>query len=55
MGVLEKGPLGSQAINVRGFDQRMAPQATDPIILVIDGNKQNIRFVRSLQNVRQGQ
>ena len=55
MRVLKKGPLASQSIDVWGFDQRMAPQATDPVILVVDGNKQDIRFVRSGQNVRQGQ
>ena len=36
----------SQTIDIRCLHLRMTPQATDPIILVINGNEQNIRFVR---------
>ena len=54
MGILEKSSLASQSIDVRSFDQRMAPQATNPVILIIDGNEQDIRFVRRRQNVRKG-
>lgn len=55
MGIFKKSSLAGQSIDVRSFDQRMAPQAADPVILVVDGNKQNIWFLRSLQNVCKGQ
>ena len=55
MGILKKSPPAGQSIDMRSFHQGMPPQATDPVILVVDGNKQDIRLFGSLQNVRKGQ
>ncbi len=45
MGVGEEGSFFCQAINVWSLDLRVSLQASDPIILIIDGNEKNIGFV----------
>ena len=47
----QRPPLG-EAVNVRRLDLRMTAQATNPIILIIDGDKEDIRFLLPEQKRR---
>ena len=42
MGIGKQGSPRRQFIQIGRFDLRMATQATDPIIQIINGKKQNI-------------
>ena len=42
MGIGKQSSPRRQLVEVRGLDLRMATQATNPIIQIINGQKQNI-------------
>ena len=44
MGVRKQGSPRRQPVEVRGLDLRMPAQATNPIIQIINGQKQNVLF-----------
>lgn len=41
-----------QTINMRCLHLRMTAQTTDPVVLVINGNKQNVGFASVLRSSR---
>ena len=47
MGIGKQGSPRRQFIQIGRFDLRMATQASDPIIQIINGKKQNIGLGRS--------
>ena len=47
MGIGKQGSPRRQFIQIGSFDLRMATQASDPIIQIINGKKQNIGLGRS--------
>ena len=54
MGVRERRAAPGQAIDVRCLCHRMPTEIADPIVLIIDRNKENVRiFIRCLKRGRQ--
>ena len=47
MGIGKQGSPCRQLIQIGRFDLRMATEATDPVIEVVNGKKQNILFFAS--------
>jgi hypothetical protein len=47
MGIGKQGSPRRQFIQIGRFDLRMATQASDPIIQIINGKKQNVGLGRS--------
>ena len=48
MGIEENRPTLSKFVDMRCFDLRVTVKAADPVILVIDGNEENVRLIPSL-------
>ena len=45
MSVRETGTTFSETIDVGGFDLRVSAQVSNPVVLVVDGDEQDVRFV----------
>jgi hypothetical protein len=45
MGVSKERPARSESVDVWRFDLSMTAQASDPVVLIVNGDKQDIRFV----------
>ena len=44
MGISECSPAGRQSVDVRSFHHGMASKITDPVVLIVNGDEQNIRL-----------
>ena len=51
MGIREQCPPRRQSINVRGLHQRVPTEAADPVVLVINGDEEDVRATRGLSSV----
>ena len=49
MGVCESGAAGSQFVDVRRLRHGMSPKVADPVVLVVDSDKEHIGFLRGVQ------
>ena len=49
MGIGEGGTASGQPVDVRGLDQWVASQVADPVILVIDGDEEDVGLLGRMQ------
>ena len=49
MSVVEKSSAFCESIDVRSLGIRVAVHATDPVVLVIDGDEEDVGLLGSLQ------
>ena len=46
MGIGKQSSASRQSVQIGRFDLRMPTQATDPVVQIINGQKQNVLFFR---------
>ena len=49
MGIGEGGATGGQPVDVGGLGQRVASQVADPVILVVDGDEEDVGLLGRMQ------
>lgn len=52
MRVQERRPATRQSVDARRFGHRMSTERTDPIILIVDGDEDDVGPVRRTHQVR---
>jgi len=55
MRVGEGGSAGGQLVDMRSLDHRVATKIADPVVLVVNGDEENVGLLRHAQDNRRNQ